>query len=116
MHEGHDVVVAESGRRALDMLAGGAFDIVLLGLMMPDMNGLELLHRLRADPRWHQTPVIMISGLSDTEAVIRCIEAGAEDYLPKPFNPVLLRARIDASLERKQIGRASCRERVCQYV
>ena len=69
---------------------------------MPDMNGLEVLGRLKADPRLREIPVIMISGLQDTDSVIRCIEAGAEDYLPKPFDPVLLRARIGASLERKR--------------
>jgi class 3 adenylate cyclase len=69
---------------------------------MPEMNGFQMLERLKADPRWREIPVIMISGLRETDSVIRCIEAGAEDYLPKPFDPVLLRARINASLERKQ--------------
>src|SRR4029077_12845697 len=74
----------------------------LLDLLMPDMNGIEMLERLKADERWYHTPVVMISGLTETDAVIRCIEAGAEDYLPKPFNPVVLRARINACLERKR--------------
>jgi class 3 adenylate cyclase len=68
---------------------------------MPEMNGVEVLERLKSDERWRSTPVIMISGLKETDAVIRCIEAGADDYLPKPFNLVLLRARINACLERK---------------
>ncbi|MBA3518801.1 MAG: response regulator [Rhizobiales bacterium] len=101
-HEGHEVVTAESGRRALETLEQARFDLILLDLMMPEMNGIEVLERLKSDERWHRTPVIMISGLSETDAVIRCIEAGAEDYLPKPFNLVLLRARINACLERKR--------------
>ena len=78
------------------------FDVILLDLLMPDMNGVEVLERLKLDQRWRSTPVIMISGLSEMDAVIRCIEAGADDYLPKPFNHVLLRARINACLERKR--------------
>jgi class 3 adenylate cyclase len=69
---------------------------------MPELNGFQVLERLKADERLHHVPVIMISGLQETDSVIRCIEAGAEDYLPKPFNPVLLRARISACLERKR--------------
>ena len=69
---------------------------------MPDLNGFEILQRLKADEHLHDIPVIMVSGLQETDSVIRCIEAGAEDYLPKPFNPVLLRARISACLERKR--------------
>jgi class 3 adenylate cyclase len=76
--------------------------LVLLDLMMPEMNGLQVLEQLKADERLREIPVIMISGLQETDGVIRCIEAGAEDYLPKPFNPVLLRARIEACLERKR--------------
>ena len=78
------------------------FDLILLDLLMPDLNGFQVLERLKADERWHDIPVIMISGLQETDSVIRCIEAGAEDYLAKPFNPVLLRARIGACLERKR--------------
>lgn len=101
-HEGHEVVVTGSGLEALAILEVGGFDVILLDLLMPDMNGIEVLDRLKSDERWRSIPVIMISGLSDTEAVIRCIEAGADDYLPKPFNVVLLRARINACLERKR--------------
>ena len=102
--EGHEVIEAESGRRALECLAVEAegVDLILLDLMMPEMNGFEVLERLKADPRLRDVPVIMISGLREADSVIRCIEAGAEDYLPKPFNPVLLRARINACLERKR--------------
>jgi class 3 adenylate cyclase len=69
---------------------------------MPDINGIELLLRLKGDHRWQRIPVIMISGLSEVDAVARCIEAGADDYLPKPFNPVLLRARVNSTLEKKR--------------
>ena len=101
-HDGHHVARADSGRRALEVLEVEAFDLILLDLLMPDLNGFEVLERLKADERWHDIPVIMISGLQETDSVIRCIEAGAEDYLAKPFNPVLLRARISACLERKR--------------
>jgi adenylate cyclase len=101
-HDGHHVARADSGRRALEVLKVEAFDLILLDLLMPDLNGFEVLERLKADERWHDIPVIMISGLQETDSVIRCIEAGAEDYLAKPFNPVLLRARISACLERKR--------------
>jgi len=102
IHEGHQVVVAGSGHEALAILEKDGFDLILLDLLMPGMNGIELLERLKADERWRLTPVIMISGLSEMDAVIRCIEAGADDYLPKPFNLVLLRARINSCLERKR--------------
>ena len=100
--DGHRVTRAESGQRAVELLAVEEFDLVLLDLMMPDLNGFQVLERLKADERLHALPVIMISGLQETDSVIRCIEAGAEDYLTKPFNPVLLRARISACLERKR--------------
>jgi adenylate cyclase len=109
--DGHRVTRAESGQRALEILAVEEFDLVLLDLMMPDLNGFQVLERLKADERLHDVPVIMISGLQETDSVIRCIEAGAEDYLNKPFNPVLLRARISACLERKR-----WRERERRYV
>jgi adenylate cyclase len=101
-HDGHYVARADSGRRALEILEVEEFDLILLDLLMPHMNGFQVLERLKADERLHDVPVIMISGLQETDSVIRCIEAGAEDYLPKPFNPVLLRARISACLERKR--------------
>jgi adenylate cyclase len=100
--DGHQVVTAESGLSALAHLAEHEFDLVLLDLLMPDMNGIEVLSRLKAERRWRHIPVIMISGLNEVDAVVRCIEAGADDYLLKPFNPVLLRARINSSLEKKR--------------
>jgi len=101
--EGFRVAAAAGGRRALQMLAKENFDLVLLDLMMPELNGFEVLTRLKADDRLRQIPVIMISALGEAEGVIRCIEAGAEDYLHKPFDPVLLRARINASLAKKRL-------------
>jgi class 3 adenylate cyclase len=99
--EGHQVVEARSGRQALQVLDTEEIDVILLDLMMPDMNGLQVLERLKGNKRLRNIPVIMISGLHETDSVIRCIGAGAEDYLPKPFDQVLLRARINACLERK---------------
>ena len=101
-HDGHQVTRADSGRRALELLEVEDFDLILLDLLMPGLNGFQVLQRLKADERLHDIPVIMISGLQESDSVIRCIEAGAEDYLPKPFNPVLLRARLSACLERKR--------------
>ncbi|MCW5848786.1 MAG: response regulator [Anaerolineae bacterium] len=101
--EGHRVMVAEHGRRALEMMAAQSFDLVLLDIMMPEMNGYQVLQHLKADSRMRDIPVIMISALDDIDSVVRCIEMGAEDYLPKPFNPVLLRGRVGASLEKKRL-------------
>jgi CheY-like chemotaxis protein len=98
-----DVAVAADGREALDLVASRPFDLILLDIMMPEMNGYEVLERLKADDALRHIPVIMISAISELDSVVRCIELGAEDYLPKPFNSVLLRARIGASLERKRL-------------
>ncbi len=91
------------GAEALERLRDKAFDIVLLDVMMPNLNGYQVLERLKADGRLHRMPVIMISALQEIDSVVRCIELGAEDYLPKPFNPVLLKARIGACLEKKRL-------------
>src|SRR5262249_43047072 len=99
---GHTVIAAEGGRQALELLALERFDVVLLDIMMPEMNGFQVLERIKADPDLRHMPVIMISALDELDSVVRCIEMGAEDYLPKPFNPVLLKARLDASLEKKR--------------
>jgi DNA-binding response OmpR family regulator len=98
----HYFALARDGNQALEMLRSGAFDVVLLDVMMPGMDGFEVLARLKADPALRHLPVIMISALDDLAAVVRCIEMGAEDYLPKPFDPVLLRARVGACLEKKR--------------
>jgi sigma-B regulation protein RsbU (phosphoserine phosphatase) len=99
--QGHQIAEAENGRHALEMLAAQPFDLVLLDVMMPEMDGFAALGRMKADPATRHIPVIMISALDEIESVVRCIETGAEDFLPKPFNPTLLRARIGASLEKK---------------
>jgi len=98
-----NLTTAANGREALGLLQGKPFDLVLLDIMMPDMNGYEVLEHLKADQQLRHIPVIMISAVDEVESVIRCIELGAEDYLSKPFNPTLLRARVGASLERKHL-------------
>ena len=100
--QGHAVETASNGRDALQLMGDAAFDLVLLDIMMPDMDGYEVLGKIKADARLHHLPVIMISALDEVQSVVRCIEAGAEDYLTKPFNPILLRARIGACLEKKR--------------
>jgi class 3 adenylate cyclase len=101
--EGYRVTSAEGGATALAMIAAEGFDLVLLDLMMPGMSGFEVLSRLKADRNTRHIPVIMISALDELDSTVRCIEAGAEDYLPKPFNPILLRARIGACLQKKRL-------------
>ena len=99
---GHTVATAEDGLQALAMLREQPFDLVLLDIMMPELNGYEVLQRLKADDALRDLPVIMISALYELDSVVKCIELGAADYLPKPFNPVLLKARVDACLEKKR--------------
>jgi CheY-like chemotaxis protein len=100
---GYTVALAEDGRQALDRLRAEAFDLVLLDIMMPELDGYEVLARMKADAALRHLPVIVLSAVDDLESVVRCIELGADDYLPKPFNPLLLRARISASLEKKRL-------------
>jgi adenylate cyclase len=102
-HDGHQVRTAADGRQALEALRSHPVDLVLLDVMMPGMDGYEVLQRLKSDPRLRDVPVLMISALSELDSVVRCIQLGAEDYLPKPFDPVLLRARIGACLEKKRL-------------
>jgi adenylate cyclase len=99
---GHSVITASSGAEALAALTEHKIDTVLLDLIMPGMDGSEVLQRIKANDAWRAIPVIVISGRQDMEGIISCIEAGADDYLFKPFNPVLLQARIKAGLERKR--------------
>ena len=101
--QGHRVSEAANGVEALDMLGAGEYDLMLLDVMMPEMDGYQVLARLKQDARLRDLPVIMISALDEIQSVVRCIEMGAEDYLAKPFDPVLLRARIGASLEKKRL-------------
>jgi len=101
--QGHEVATAETGIQALEMARNARFDLILLDVLMPGMDGFETLTQLKADPSLRDIPVIMISALDELDSVVRCIELGAEDYLPKTFDPVLLRARIGACLERKAL-------------
>jgi adenylate cyclase len=101
--QGHKVLQAENGRKALELLERRSVDVVLLDILMPELDGLQTLELLKANPRHRHTPVIMLSALDELDSVVRCIENGAEDYLPKPFNPVLLNARIGACLEKKRL-------------
>ncbi|MFC2029396.1 sensor histidine kinase [Chloroflexota bacterium] len=100
---GYTVSLAEDGQGALDMLAAQAFDVVLLDIIMPGMDGYQVLERIKGDPGLRDIPVIVISALDEMDSVVRCVEMGAEDYLPKPFNPVLLQARLNASLQKKKL-------------
>jgi sigma-B regulation protein RsbU (phosphoserine phosphatase) len=97
------LVTADNGRQALELLKGQHIDLVLLDIMMPEMDGYQVLEHVKADATLRDIPVIMISALEEVESVIRCVELGAEDYLSKPFNPTLLRARVGASLEKKRL-------------
>jgi class 3 adenylate cyclase len=101
--EGYRVTAAECGISALALTAAEDFDLVLLDLIMPDLSGFDVLCRLKAQESTRYIPVIMISALDELDTTVRCIAAGAEDYLPKPFNPVLLCARISACLEKKRL-------------
>jgi class 3 adenylate cyclase len=100
---GHRVLTAANGRDALNVLHLEQPDIVLLDIVMPEMDGLSVLERIKADPAVRDVPVIMISALEDFDSVVRCIELGAEDYLQKPFDAVLLRARIRAGLDKRRL-------------
>lgn len=99
---GHTVISAESGEEALELLETRGVDVVLLDLMMPGIGGAEVLRQMKEHEGLRATPVIMISGRQDMDQIITCIQAGADDYLLKPFNPVLLQARISAGIERKR--------------
>jgi class 3 adenylate cyclase len=100
---GHRAVAAENGRVALEMLRREAFDLVLLDIEMPEMDGFQVLEQLVKDLQLRDLPVIVTSSLEGVDNVVRCIELGAEDYLTKPVNPGLLKARIGASLEKKRL-------------
>jgi adenylate cyclase len=101
--QGYTYAAARHGQEAIELLGAQTFDVVLLDIMMPEMNGYEVLERMKDNPDLRHIPVIMISAVDELESVIRCIEMGAEDYLPKPFNATLLKARIGASLEKKRL-------------
>jgi class 3 adenylate cyclase len=101
--DGHKSAVAENGRLGLELIKAQQFDLVLLDVMMPEMNGYQVLEQMKADSSLRDIPVIVLSALDEIGSVVRCIELGAEDYLPKPFDPILLRARIGACLEKKRL-------------
>ena len=98
-----NIATAVDGEQALELVRSKPFDLVLLDIMMPKVNGYEVLAQMKADENLRHIPVIMISAVDELDSVVRCIEEGAEDYLSKPFNPTLLRARVGASLERKRL-------------
>jgi class 3 adenylate cyclase len=101
--QGHQVTFAENGRQALNLLTSQAFDLVLLDIQMPEMDGYQVLEQIVHDPELRDIPVIMTTAMEELDSVVKCIELGAEDYLTKPVNPVLLRARLNASLEKKRL-------------
>lgn len=98
-----NITEAVNGRQALDLVLAQPFDLMLLDMEMPEMTGMELLATLKTRREFSGLPIIVISGADQTETAVQCIELGAEDYLPKPFNPTLLRARVTSSLEKKRL-------------
>jgi adenylate cyclase len=102
-HEGHTVVFAEHGGEALELMRHQRFDLLLLDVLMPELDGYGVLEELQRDPQLRDIPVIVTSALDELESVVTCVEMGAEDYLTKPVNAVLLNARINASLEKKRL-------------
>ncbi len=101
--QGYGVTTASDGRQSLELMGTQKFDLVLLDVLMPVLDGFEVLKRMKASPELRTMPVVMISALDESSSVVRCIQMGAEDYLMKPFDPVLLSARIGASLEKKRL-------------
>jgi adenylate cyclase len=101
--QGHTVVFAEHGSEALDLLRSRDFDLLLLDVLMPELDGYQVLAELKVDLHLREMPVIMTSSLDELDSVVKCVEMGAEDYLTKPINPALLNARIAASLEKKRL-------------
>jgi class 3 adenylate cyclase len=101
--QGHSVEMAENGLQALEMMHSKPFDLVLLDIEMPEMDGYQVLEKATADLKLRDIPIIITSALEELNSVVKCIEMGAEDYLTKPVNPVLLKARIGASLEKKRL-------------
>jgi adenylate cyclase len=100
---GHVTIAARNGHEALELLAEGAIELVLLDVNMPGLDGFAVLARMKEHSAWRHIPVVLISAMTDMASVVRGIELGAEDYLPKPFEPLLLKARIGACLERKRL-------------
>ena len=101
--QGYTISLAEDGKQALEMIEAESYDLVLLDILMPVMDGYQVLEYMKNSGTLRDIPVIIISAVDEMDSIIRCIRMGAEDYLPKPFNPVLLKARIGASLEKKRL-------------
>ncbi|MDQ4006458.1 MAG: response regulator [Actinomycetota bacterium] len=99
----HDVTTAKDGREALDLLRTETFDVVLLDVLMPLVDGFQVLEQMKGDPKLRHIPVVMVTALDDVESAARCIEMGGDDYLPKPIDPVVLGARINAGLNKKRL-------------
>jgi phosphoserine phosphatase RsbU/P len=106
---GHSHDFADSGRTALERMRAAAFDLVLLDITMPEMDGYEALAQMKADPRLAHIPVVMVTAIDGVDSVVRCLELGAEDYITKPFNPVVLKARIESSLNKKRVADLNAR-------
>jgi len=103
-HQGYtSIYLASNGREALEIIKTKELDLIFLDIMMPEVNGYQVLDYLRSDDNLHQIPVIMVSALNETDSMVKCIEMGAEDYLTKPFDPTLLGARTNACLEKKRL-------------
>ncbi len=102
-YERHDITETASARAALDCVAATPFDLVLLDMALPEVSGLQLLRLLKGDSRTCDLPVIMIAGVDESDGVVDCLEAGADDYLSQPLHPVLLRVRVSAALEKKRL-------------
>ncbi|MBT9466680.1 SpoIIE family protein phosphatase [Hydrogenophaga sp.] len=101
---GHEADVAVNGQEALEKLRAASWDLVLLDITMPVMDGYDTLRHIKADPLLADIPVVMVSAIDETDSVVRCLELGADDYLTKPFNPIILQARIESSLAKKRLA------------
>ncbi len=97
--QGHEASMAQGGAQALEMLRSGRYDLVLLDLLMPEVDGLEVLTEIKADPQLRAIPVIMVSGADEAESIAKCIETGAAGHLSKPLDPALLATQIGACLQ-----------------
>ena len=106
---GHSIDFATTGREALVRLRAASFDLVLLDITMPDMDGYQALEQIKADPQLSHVPVVMITAIDGVDSVVRCLELGADDYITKPFNPVVLRARVESSLSKKRVADLNAR-------
>jgi CheY-like chemotaxis protein/class 3 adenylate cyclase len=109
--QGYDLATADDGHATLALLRLQRFDLILLDISMPEMDGYQVLEQIRGDPALREIPVVMLSAIEQAESIARCLEIGAVDYLTKPFNAVILRARVGACLERKRL-----RDRELEYL